>query len=112
MYLLQMPLGHCDFTVHYMSVYSVTCELFIISSHFIWDITYLPYRWSAHLNLTGAAVLKCLFAGLPQVQKQIIFVWSEIQTNIHQRKAKQSLHYTLGARAAGSCSAGVYDSLE
>lgn len=57
-YFLQMSLCHCDFAVHCMSMYSVTCELLVISSHFIWDTTYLPHRWSAHSNLTGAAVLK------------------------------------------------------
>lgn len=51
--LLQPLLGGCDFTVQYMSVYSVTCsELLLINSHFIWDMTYLLHTWITYSNLT------------------------------------------------------------
>lgn len=57
--LLQLSLGRCDFTVQYMSVYSVTCsELLVINSHFIWHMTSLPPAWRTHSNLIGKALLK------------------------------------------------------
>lgn len=55
--LLQMLLGRCDFTIQYMSMYSVTCsKLLLINGGFIWDMSYLAHIWSTHSKMTGAAL--------------------------------------------------------